>query len=282
MRSCCPARSHWLVCLVLLLLISLLTWVGLDGTCRSRGRYPRTLPAAQAACRSASDLSREPISTRASGTEECVGRADAIADKGASLAGRSSSVPSSILQKCESAVAGRADAPSPGQAVAAAPHRVSGLAATPDAAGRVPQAKSRMSPRSTPLDWALQTATRMVRGLRNGLSKVLPAAPPAAEVPSGLHEVLLTALTPSALSVPITAVRVVTEVLSDRKPVLLAGVAKAPPSGNSPLVSAAYTPPANGLNAEYYDNSDLTALRVTRVDPTVDFNWDTGQPDGSV
>jgi len=39
-------------------------------------------------------------------------------------------------------------------------------------------------------------------------------------------------------------------------------------------------PPGNGtgLAATYYDNRDLTGATVTRVDPTVDFNWGAGAP----
>jgi glucose/arabinose dehydrogenase len=35
----------------------------------------------------------------------------------------------------------------------------------------------------------------------------------------------------------------------------------------------------NGLKAEYYDNKDFTNLKVTRTDPTVNFNWGFGSPD---
>ena len=34
----------------------------------------------------------------------------------------------------------------------------------------------------------------------------------------------------------------------------------------------------NGLSAVYYDNADFTGATVTRVDPTVDFNWAMGAP----
>ncbi len=34
----------------------------------------------------------------------------------------------------------------------------------------------------------------------------------------------------------------------------------------------------SGLRAEYFDNADLTGLKVTRVDPTVDFRWEKGAP----
>ena len=34
----------------------------------------------------------------------------------------------------------------------------------------------------------------------------------------------------------------------------------------------------NGLSATYFDNADFTGASVTRVDPTVDFNWASGAP----
>jgi hypothetical protein len=40
-------------------------------------------------------------------------------------------------------------------------------------------------------------------------------------------------------------------------------------------------PPAEtgtGLTGRYYDNRDFTALRVTRIDPTVNFSWGSGAP----
>jgi len=40
--------------------------------------------------------------------------------------------------------------------------------------------------------------------------------------------------------------------------------------------------PAGGLRAEYFDNSDLTALKLTRVDATVNFDWGLGSPDPSI
>jgi RHS repeat-associated protein len=39
---------------------------------------------------------------------------------------------------------------------------------------------------------------------------------------------------------------------------------------------------AAGLKAEYYDNLDLTNLKVTRLDPTIDYDWGTGSPDPSI
>ena len=37
-----------------------------------------------------------------------------------------------------------------------------------------------------------------------------------------------------------------------------------------------------GLKGEYFDNVDFTALRITRTDPTVNFNWASGAPDASI
>ncbi|HEY9421916.1 MAG TPA: PA14 domain-containing protein, partial [Thermoanaerobaculia bacterium] len=37
-------------------------------------------------------------------------------------------------------------------------------------------------------------------------------------------------------------------------------------------------PSGNGLSATYWDNQDFTGPTVSRVDPTVNFDWDTGSP----
>jgi hypothetical protein len=37
-----------------------------------------------------------------------------------------------------------------------------------------------------------------------------------------------------------------------------------------------------GVTGQYYDNADFTALRVTRTDATVDFDWSSGSPDASI
>jgi len=37
-----------------------------------------------------------------------------------------------------------------------------------------------------------------------------------------------------------------------------------------------------GLKGEYFDNSDLTGLAVTRTDATVNFNWGSGSPDPAI
>jgi len=53
------------------------------------------------------------------------------------------------------------------------------------------------------------------------------------------------------------------------------------PVGNT-TYTATYVPSTGtmgtGLSATYYDNIDFTGSTVTRVDPTVDFNWGTGSP----
>ena len=42
------------------------------------------------------------------------------------------------------------------------------------------------------------------------------------------------------------------------------------------------TGPATGLLAQYYDSTDLTNLKITKVDATVDFDWGSGGPDPTV
>ena len=45
------------------------------------------------------------------------------------------------------------------------------------------------------------------------------------------------------------------------------------------------TPPiqsGDGLLGSYYDNDDLTSLKLTRVDSTVNFDWGAGSPDASI
>ena len=52
---------------------------------------------------------------------------------------------------------------------------------------------------------------------------------------------------------------------------------------NTPSATPTATPDScNGLNAEYYDNIDLSALNLTRVDSTVNFDWGTGSPDPGI
>jgi hypothetical protein len=59
------------------------------------------------------------------------------------------------------------------------------------------------------------------------------------------------------------------------------------PQGESPNSSQASATPVapgtgTGLKGDYYDNMDFTVLRVTRTDPTVNFDWGIGSPDPSV
>jgi hypothetical protein len=54
---------------------------------------------------------------------------------------------------------------------------------------------------------------------------------------------------------------------------------------SAPVAITVQPPPAGtgtGLLGEYYDNMNLTTLRVTRIDPTVNFDWGTGSPDPSI
>jgi hypothetical protein len=37
-----------------------------------------------------------------------------------------------------------------------------------------------------------------------------------------------------------------------------------------------------GLKGDYFDNADLTSLKLTRTDATVNFNWGNGSPDASI
>ena len=51
------------------------------------------------------------------------------------------------------------------------------------------------------------------------------------------------------------------------------------------LTSFAEQAPApfgTGLTGEYFNNIDFTDLRVTRIDPVIDFNWGFGSPDPAV
>lgn len=51
------------------------------------------------------------------------------------------------------------------------------------------------------------------------------------------------------------------------------------PSTEGHSVAAAAS---NGLKGEYYDNSNLTGLKLTRTDANVNFNWVLGSPDASI
>src|SRR6187397_1297417 len=37
-----------------------------------------------------------------------------------------------------------------------------------------------------------------------------------------------------------------------------------------------------GLTAQYFDNKDFTALKLTRTDAKIDFNWGSGSPASSI
>ncbi|BDA70913.1 PA14 domain-containing protein [Calothrix sp. PCC 7716] len=50
-------------------------------------------------------------------------------------------------------------------------------------------------------------------------------------------------------------------------------------SQNLGLVTFSIAGTGTGLKGEYYDNRDFTNLRVTRTDPTVNFNFGSGSPD---
>jgi regulation of enolase protein 1 (concanavalin A-like superfamily) len=47
---------------------------------------------------------------------------------------------------------------------------------------------------------------------------------------------------------------------------------------SSDLVPPAVSTPTNGLTATYYANIDFSGAATTRIDPTVDFNWNGGAP----
>jgi hypothetical protein len=49
-------------------------------------------------------------------------------------------------------------------------------------------------------------------------------------------------------------------------------------SSSSTTTAAAVEPGGTGLKADYFDNVDFTALRATRTDPAVDFDWAGGAP----
>lgn len=40
--------------------------------------------------------------------------------------------------------------------------------------------------------------------------------------------------------------------------------------------------PANGLRGDYYDNANLTNLKLTRTDNTINFNWGSGSPNSAI
>ncbi len=50
----------------------------------------------------------------------------------------------------------------------------------------------------------------------------------------------------------------------------------------SQLYPGVFVGTGTGLSGQYFDNMDFTALKVTRIDPTVNFNWGGGSPDATV
>ncbi|MES2730646.1 MAG: RICIN domain-containing protein [Bacteroidota bacterium] len=53
-----------------------------------------------------------------------------------------------------------------------------------------------------------------------------------------------------------------------------------------PVIKTSTPPPipgiGNGLTSQYYNGMNFDTLRLTRIDPTVDFNWGANAPDASV
>ena len=60
------------------------------------------------------------------------------------------------------------------------------------------------------------------------------------------------------------------------------GPTPTPTPTSTPTPTPTPDPGGGGLTGRYYDNQDLTSLKVIRTDPTVDFNWGTGSPDPSI
>jgi len=54
---------------------------------------------------------------------------------------------------------------------------------------------------------------------------------------------------------------------------------------SAPVTITVNPPPVGsgiGLRGDYFDNADFTGTRVRRIDPVVDFDWGSGQPDASI
>jgi hypothetical protein len=60
----------------------------------------------------------------------------------------------------------------------------------------------------------------------------------------------------------------------------LAAIALAPGCGDAgeTVGEATDAVTTTGLQGQYYDNADFTNLKLTRVDPTINFNWGSGAP----
>jgi Glycosyl hydrolase family 9/Legume lectin domain/PA14 domain len=59
-------------------------------------------------------------------------------------------------------------------------------------------------------------------------------------------------------------------------------IATETPTVPNPPPTPAAAGTGNGLKAEYYDNADFTNLQLTRIDPSVNFNWGSGSPDVAI
>ncbi len=59
-------------------------------------------------------------------------------------------------------------------------------------------------------------------------------------------------------------------------PTLIPSITPTPTPSPSPV------PGQNGLAVTYYDNMDFTGKTVSRIDPTINFNWGLGSPDASI
>jgi hypothetical protein len=54
------------------------------------------------------------------------------------------------------------------------------------------------------------------------------------------------------------------------------------PSSSELPVETVFPGEGKGVSSEYYDNTDLTSLKVTGVDKEINFNWGSGSPDKRV
>ena len=55
-----------------------------------------------------------------------------------------------------------------------------------------------------------------------------------------------------------------------------------PTPTSTPSPTPSPNPSANGLAAIYFDNKDFTGASISRIDPTINFNWGSGSPDSSI
>jgi hypothetical protein len=68
------------------------------------------------------------------------------------------------------------------------------------------------------------------------------------------------------------------EIVPARQLYPTAGTTTPPPTTNPPPATPSPVGTGTGLRGEYFDNQDLTALKGSRTDGTVNFNWGTGIP----